>query len=309
MKRVIKRYLNRFLKTEQREALKRFLFWRKKINYDATLHWCVNEYTCNLNCVYCPFPHTKGKTSEIDSSALVRTIDKTGKIFRIALCGNGEPFLVPNIIEACTEITKRHYISLVTNLVSKKIEEFCKKINPRKVLFILASLHIKELERDNLTDRFVHNFLLCQKKKFSIRAQEVAYPSLLSDAAKYKKFFRKKGIELYFDEFCGKYKGKSYPDAYTNEERKKIGLISKKNSIRKRFQYEKFCNAGYNTGFVFKQHVYPCFQIKEKIGNIYGEKIELKTKMIKCPYKICQCPINMLDDYLFKKALEENKRT
>jgi hypothetical protein len=242
---------------------------------------------------------------KIDISSLIRTLDKTNKIFKIGFSG-GEPFLISNFIEACEKLTKRHYISLVTNLTSDKIKEFCEKIDPLRVVHLLASTHIKELERFNLLSRYISNFLMCKKRGYNISAYEVAYPPLLTEAEKYRKFFKEKGIELNFDPFLGNYSGKRYPQAYTEQEIEVFGLNMKSGSYAGTpHQKGKLCNAGYNVGMVgLYGEIRPCISVFDIIGNIYGE-IKFKDKLIICPHEFCPCPFNDYDRYLFGKALEE----
>lgn len=241
----------------------------------------------------------------ININALSKTLEKTGKIFMICFTG-GEPFLVPNIIELCIELTKKNYISMNTNLTSPKIKLFADKINPKRTASIFASLHIKELERYNLTDRYIDNFMFCRARGFNIEAVEVGYPSLLKEVEKYREFFRKKGLDIRFQIFFGSYKGKLYPEAYTEEERKIFDL--------NRFMTEKYyhkqgelCNAGYNVASILPSgDAVPCSSIPERIGNIY-KSINFKKKLTVCPFARCGCPVNRFDDYLFKKALEETQ--
>ena len=120
--------------------------------YDVSLQWSVTN-RCNLNCHYCfqfdSEAKRYGEIYKIDIPAVIKTLNKTNKVFRIGFVG-GEPFLVPNMVEACTEITKKHYIAFNTNLTSSNIKEFSEKIDPKRVIHIVASLHIKELEKHNL---------------------------------------------------------------------------------------------------------------------------------------------------------------
>jgi MoaA/NifB/PqqE/SkfB family radical SAM enzyme len=239
----------------------------------------------------------------------MKTLEKTNKIFKISFTGGGEPFLIPNIVEACARITKKHYIFILTNLtINNKIKEFAQKINPKRVSEIHASLHIKELERHNLLGNYINNFLLCKEKGFKIIANVVAYPSLLNEVKKYKKFFRDKGINIKFEPFMGRYNDKEYPQSYTNEE-KKIFDFDKINLKNTYNHQQKICNAGYNVGLVCTSgRIQPCNQISENIGHIY-KKIKFKQNLTICPYKFCGCPLSIFDPYLFKKALKESRTT
>jgi organic radical activating enzyme len=297
-------------------------------DYDAELHWALT-FRCNLNCFYCFNHHlisltrikaalrlgilgiikhfllgfwNKKTLTPINVSALINSLERTKKIFNISFTG-GEPFLVPNLIDACIAITKKHYISLITNLTTGNIKEFAKKINPKRVIYITASLHIKELERLNLLDTYIENFKLCQRKGFNIFAIEVAYLPILDEIEKYKTYFREKGIEIIFSPFQGYYNRKSYPMSYTPEELRIVGLNTL--HLEKFKSRGKICNAGYNIAVVSPTgSIIPCYQRHSALGNIY-EKIEFMNKLITCPFNFCRCPFNTSGSYLFSKALKD----
>lgn len=276
--------------------------------YDAWLQWSVTN-RCNLRCSYCISGSPKGKNAElceINIPALLGTLKRTNKVFKIGLTGGGEPFLVPNLTEACEAITERHYISLFTNLTSPRVKEFARRINPEKVLRIRASVHIKELERGKLADTYTANFLSLKERGFDVRAAAVACPSLTDEVDQYKRFFKQKGIDLEFAPFLGEFRGKKYPASYSEQELKVFDFRDSKKSILERYcPYGKVCNAGYNTGVVDPQgNISSCYLIKDKIGHIYNN-ILFREKQVVCPFKICYCPLNEFDPYLFKKSMEE----
>ena len=114
----------------------------------------------SLKLSYCfenPLKKTE-KISEINTSALIKTLSSTNRTFKIRFTGGGDPFLIPNIVEACEKITRSHFVCIVSNLITEKIQEFSENIDPKRVLYINASLHIKELERLNLLDKYIYNF-------------------------------------------------------------------------------------------------------------------------------------------------------
>ena len=240
----------------------------------------------------------------IDISTLAQTLNKTHKTIHFHLT-NGEPLLVPNIIEVCQEITKRHLVSLSTNLTQKNIRKFVQQINPERVLFITATLHIKELERLNLVERYVHHLLLCQEKGFRIHTSIVAHPPLVDKVEHYRKFFQKQGIQLNFTPFFGEYNGKIYPpEAYTEKEMEIFGF--EKSYLNMYKQHGKLCNAGYNVGLIRQNgDIRPCSKIRKPIGHIYEETMQLNKQLIRCPFQWCECPLNVFDPYLFEKALQE----
>ncbi|MFX0023950.1 MAG: radical SAM protein [Candidatus Hermodarchaeota archaeon] len=274
--------------------------------YDAWLH-LATSYNCNLECNYCIaglryLPKILTKTY-LNLFALKNILNNSNKIYKINLTG-GEPFLAPNIVEACIELTKKHFISFNTNLTPKSVKEFAEKIDPERVLSIDAACHTKELERTNLLSRYIDNFLLCKNRGFNIRAIEVGYPPLLKESDRYIKFFLEQGIDLTYSPYFGSYKGKSYPDSYNEKELKILGL--KKKHINDWFhQYGKLCNAGYNVVIILPSgDMRYCIAINKSFGNVY-KGIKFKDKLIRCPVKLCNCPMNIYDPYLFRKAMSE----
>ena len=283
----------------------------KQNNYDIWLHWHMFD-ACNLDCAYCLVHKVKKKIKypPIHITALLRTLNATNKTFKIGYSGGGEPFLIPNLIEACKEITKKHYIAIITNLTSPHIKTFAESISPHRTLSIIASAHIEELKSHHLLNTYFTNFLLLKENGFTIDAMSVAYPPYSDKVDEYKQLFRKKGIELQFNPFIGKYNGKKYPLSYTSKELKRFGMVqSHTDALQRHYQHQKICNAGYNVGFINqKGDMYPCASIHKKMGNIYST-VNFNKNVILCPLKFCLCPLNAYDPYLFNKALKEVTQT
>lgn len=306
-------------------------------HYNAVLAWNITS-GCNLDCAYCIakiekmerkaskinsfikkivklsklnivalikylnfrfFKEKKGKIPRIDIPALMKTLDETGKIFRIAFTG-GEPFMVPNITEACIEITKKHFISFNTNLTTGSIKKFTEHIDPKRVIFVRASLHIKELERLGLINKYIDNFFEYKRKSFNIFAVQVAYPPLINEEEKYKHFFQEKGINITYIPFKGNYNGKHYPGSYTLEEIKTFGLdVSCCDVLNLK---GKICNAGYNIVAALQNGIIvQCFTIYKEMGHIY-KKIKFNNKLTLCTVCYCGCPFYKYDQALFAIA-------
>lgn len=271
-------------------------------NYNAWLHWDVTK-RCNLDCEYCfgKITDTSIKVHAIEIDKLLSTLNKTDKTFRLSFTG-GEPTMVPNFVEACKAISAKHYISFNSNLISKNITTFAHEINPDRVLHIHASFHYDELLRKNLLEKFVVNYNLLRDTGFNIYAEAVAYPEFKSDLLSIKNFATKHSINLSFAPFYGNYDGSVYPESYSDEDLELFSIS--KNDISSYAQKGEICNAGHNVAVVFSNgNVYPCHQIKTKIGNIY-EGIDFNTSLVNCPSKKCGCPLNKYDEYLFNKVLD-----
>ena len=184
------------------------------------------------------------------------------------------------------------------------VKEFAEVINPERVLHVHASLHFEELEEKGLLESFIRNYHLLRKNGFNIYAEAVGWNGFLNSTEKYKSLMNSAGIEFFYAPFIGNKKTLDYPELYEENELKQLGIAEEKmNWFR---QKGEICNAGYNTGVVFSNgDIYPCFQIKDKIGNIY-EEINFKSDLSTCPAKKCACPLNKYDEYLFSKAKTVN---
>jgi MoaA/NifB/PqqE/SkfB family radical SAM enzyme len=270
-------------------------------DYNAGLVWLLTDQ-CNLQCEYCYEIHNKkdNKNKAIDITSALRTLQDSKKRFRITLCG-GEPFLISNFIPLCDALTENNYIDITTNLVCDNVKKFTDKINPQRVLFIVASLHISQLEKHNLMGKYIDHFLYCKKKGFGIYAWAVAHPSLKSSANKYINLFKKKKISVTFTPFIGIFNGKEYPMSYTQEE---IDIFNLDRSrINLLYSYNHVCSAGKNMAIIFPDgRIKSCMPFSSTIGNIF-QYIEFQKTSSVCPCKICPDPFYEHDPHLFKISL------
>jgi len=281
------------------------LIRREDQHYDAWLHWNVTSQ-CNFDCTYCfgKTPVLKAETNIIDIAKLVKTLDNIGKVFRVSFTG-GEPFLIPNIVEACAELTRKHYVSFNSNLVLPVVKEFAEVIKPGRVLNIHASLHFEELEKKRIIETYVSNFKLLKGKGFNVYAEAVAWPEFDIKIEDYRKLLAGHGIEFGYAPYVGKLNNYDFPDSYKAEDLANYNLSIEQ--IQWFRQKGEVCNAAYNAAVVFSNgDVYPCFQIKEKMGNVY-ENINFNTELTICPAKRCACPLNKYDEYLFSKVCNKTE--
>lgn len=272
--------------------------------YDAILTMQLTQ-RCNMDCEYC-FDSTEQKRNSplepINIEALINSLNSTGKKFRINFAG-GEIFLIPNIIEACKELTKEHMVFFNSNLIPSTVLEFANKIDPSRVFEIHASLHIKELEKRNLTDKFINHYLLLKDKGFKMSSVAVAYPSLLPEIDKYVEFFKNKGIDFEFGHFMGTYNDKEYPKSYTNEELKAFNMEGYNDDMTLYYRNGKKCNAGTNLFLSYTNgNVYPCYAIQKELGHVYDGFAGEKEPLI-CSADMCFCPPEFLDLELYKSVV------
>jgi len=265
-----------------------------KINFKLEFDWHLTDL-CNFNCEYChpqirlfknrPLPY------KFSLEKVVNVFNKLDSPSHILMSG-GEPFLYPNFIELCRELTMKNYITINTNFSTHDVVEFANIINPSHVVNIDAALHILERERLNLPlSDFVSKVLFFQKKGFNIHVIYVLYPPLIKRCEKDVRKLRKYGIDkIYIKPYKGIYRGRLYPEGYSDREKKKI--LSIKNDYpyirdyltRKLcFRGEK-CKAGYKSFKIeVDGSVFRCMTVKKYYGNLFKGNLKIEKKPLPCP--------------------------
>ena len=169
---------------------------------------------CNFSCKYC---YSSGKDTSprhISVQRLCVALGEHGKRWIVHISG-GEPFLYPEFIEICRELTKEFRIKVNSNLsLNAQVREFSSAINPDKVELINASLHIEERERLGNIEDFIENVLLLKNRGFKVKVKFVLYPTLIERFQRDCQYLDSRGIKLFPKPFKGEYLGKLYPRAY-----------------------------------------------------------------------------------------------
>jgi MoaA/NifB/PqqE/SkfB family radical SAM enzyme len=138
--------------------------------------------TCNFRCPYCLSDQALlGEKVRIHATpeAWAAAFDATRLTWLLHLTG-GEPTVYPQFMELCQALTRRHFISLNTNLTGPALPAFARTIDPGRVSFINAGLHLEERERLGDHARFLNNAEQLRAAGFPILASLVATPSVLA---------------------------------------------------------------------------------------------------------------------------------
>ncbi|MBN2881696.1 radical SAM protein [Candidatus Woesearchaeota archaeon] len=271
------------------------------MKYEGVLDWSIHS-ACNFECEYCiagKNHKTKGPILPVDIHKFTDSLNKINKTIKVIISG-GEPLIIPNIVEVCKEITKKHYLVLITNLSVEKIIRFFDEIDPSRVV-IVSSAHFFELEKRNLMDKFISYHKYGRKKGFNLACNIVAYPGYLDKFDYYLDLFDKNSIGYSIVPFFGEYNGKKYPKEYSNEELKKFRLKNVKEFYSSR---NEICPAGSKVLVCdCEGNIYRCFNFMVskgyKLSNI-EEKIEFTKNWTICPFKKCKCPFYQYEKDNFK---------
>ncbi len=253
------------------------------------LSWNITR-ACNFKCHYCCSTPQNRIESIIPTHKIIETLKATKKQWRIAITG-GEPFIYPNFIELCKELTKHYKIRLETNLSinSSKVREFVNNVDTNMVDNMNISTHIEERERRNGVDEFIKNLSLLKKEKYKFLVSYVLHPQLIERFVKDFEYFQAAGIKLVPKPYKGIYKEKIYPEAYSEREKK---LLSEYNTEFQIYPFNSLgikCNAGrtlirMDENGIFKR----CVSEPTELGDVY-KGVKLYDSAKACKVKQCYC--------------------
>jgi len=261
--------------------------------------WMINRF-CNFRCPYCTVPEEQRANPALlgnkNIEPAVDFFNKTGEWY-INLSG-GEPFLHPKFIELCQRLTEKHFLLMNSNLSSPKVYEFADKIDPKRVVNIVASLQLTELEKFNLKNSFIEKIKYLKKKGFQVGCTLVMWPPFFNKIEEIYSEFEKHGIRVYPNSFYGTYEGKKYPESYTDEQyeimKKFSGGIKGKRDPNVHKERVSFlgqnCYSGHTHVVIsFNGDIQRCLSDYTHLGNMYKGDMNLFKKPEKCAQKNCLC--------------------
>jgi len=259
-------------------------------------------YKCNYKCSYCNYGREKDAFTPANTvyPGIERLIEIWMKIYRrygsceIHFAG-GEPFAYPGFMDFVESISEFHTWECSTNFYWDP-EELIERIKPGRAR-IGVSFHPEFANFDNFLEKAVK----LKKAGFEVWANYVAYPPFMGPMRVYKQKFADVGISMSILPFKGKYKGKNYPDEYTDDEReylKSLGTevwvkktldftFGKKNSEKK----GKLCRMGQMYARILSDgNVYSCCsKTARKLGNLFDGSFSLLEDPIICEDENCPC--------------------
>jgi len=250
--------------------------------------WHITR-ACNFSCRYCSSSGRDIVSRKISGQRLCRVLGEHGKNWTVHISG-GEPFLYPDFIDICRELTNEFRIKVNSNLsLGKQVREFSSVINPDKVELILATLHIEERERLNNLEDFIENVLLLKNRGFKITVKFVLHPSLIGRFQRDSQYLDSRGIKLSAKPFQGLYRGKLYPKAYPDSV-KKIFLNNLFGSAFYPFCFKGInCSSGKSSIHIESDGLITrCLEDSIVLGDIY-DGFKLRDVATPCRSYRCSC--------------------
>jgi MoaA/NifB/PqqE/SkfB family radical SAM enzyme len=191
------------------------------MKYDIEADWQLLD-TCNYRCTYCFLgPDVLGSKlrSFAEPGRWSDAFDDTGLTWLLHLTG-GEPGAYPGFVELCAALTKRHFISLNSNLTHPSMTRFAHTIDPSRVSFINAGLHLDERDRRAGHDIFLQNLSALDAAGFTALVSLVATPEVLGRFPEAIARLQPVGLFPIPKLLRGPFEGRHYPEGYTAQERR-----------------------------------------------------------------------------------------
>ena len=280
--------------------------------------------TCNYRCDYC-FNHDYGfkkKLPEMEawSKTLITAVKKIKNPLHLTVGSSGEPLyqkLWLQTIEAIHEYDHVETIAFVTNLTADPRDKI-KNLDPSK-FGILATFHpsqFKNYEQD--TEIFINRASELKAAGFQIAVNYVLIPEQIGEFHNMKATLASKNVEMICNVLRGPYKGKIYPDAYTEEELELVRTCHDSTPYVWDYQsltkspYGQRCTAG-RWGFQleFDGSIYNCVYSRQKLGSIYDNEVMLYDENCFCDADRCesQCMIGMMGHMAENYIIDKNMHT
>jgi organic radical activating enzyme len=180
--------------------------------------------TCNFRCHYCFWTPNQLSSRIIPPGSIdeaAQFFDDTQFTWLLHLTG-GEPFIYPGFIELCKKLTRHHFISLNTNLSLPGISRFVDCVDPQRVVYVNAGLHALERNRHRGMPIFIENASRLQEKGFRFFISLVMHPDQFYLFDRLFKQFQELEMVLVPKVFQGVYQDKSFPAAYSPEEKRRF---------------------------------------------------------------------------------------
>lgn len=266
--------------------------------YKVFFTWEIT-YECNYRCTYCHAPKPwKQDTRKTLYPGIKKWIDIWQKIYEdygegeIVISG-GEPFIYPNFMELMIKISELHIIEFCTNLFFN-VEPIINNMDAKRVR-IGTSFHPEFTE----IDVFIDKVNKLKNSSFEVWVNFVPWPPFFNQLEDIKKSFEQNGIKIVLQPFIGDYEGIHYPQGYSNEEKKILGIFKEEVNVKtidfkttnESNKKGKLCRMGENYAFIHPDGEVErcCKDHSISLGNIINGTFKFLDKPLECKVEECNC--------------------
>jgi len=197
------------------------------MKYDIEADWKLLN-SCNFRCSYCFIYPTllRSKMRRFATPAEWKSaFIRTGKTWLLHMTG-GEPSIYMDFVALCREVSEDQYISLNSNLTHGSIAEFARSVDPGRVSFINAGLHLQERETRISHASFLRHADLLRAAGFPIFVSIVATPAVLRRFGEAVALLAPIGLFPVPKLLRETFEGKQYPSAYTPAEKARFRALA-----------------------------------------------------------------------------------
>ncbi len=191
-----------------------------KSSYDVEADWILLR-TCNFRCAYCAIPveELAGRiTTYATPATWLEAFNATGKRWLLHLTG-GEPSIYPDFVELCVQLTRNHFIAINTNLSHPHLDDFCERIDPKRVHYINAAIHYDERGRRGSLDVFIERVRRFQLRGITMLVSAVMTPAMVDVLPSLQEHFETRGLFIIPKAMRGWHEGSLFPQSYTDAQR------------------------------------------------------------------------------------------
>lgn len=287
----------------EKSEMEKFCKQRKMIT------WYISE-KCNFKCHYCGVWRTKqNHLLPIDIEKLTDGLNALEGEWIIYISG-GEPFLEKNFVDICKVITQKHFLAFSSNFSTPNVYDFADQIDPKRCLFINASVHIVEREKtENGLNSYIEKLLYLQNKGFNVIAAYVAYPELFDRINNDFELLKSKGIlKVKAKIFMGDYNFQSYPLSLNQEQKNILKTLDADypefDIMNNQYNFHGLsCNAGLSSFAMDRDgNLNRCSSVSKEHGNLFYKKILVDKKPLPCPKTKYLCIHECIENNNLKKA-------
>ncbi|HBL16281.1 MAG: hypothetical protein A2X36_04315 [Elusimicrobia bacterium GWA2_69_24] len=251
------------------------------------IHWA-----CNYRCSYCFFD---GRWMEYAQRNAHRSADEWERIWTrihelygrtfVTITG-GEPFIYPDFLEILRRLSRLHWPVNVSTNSSVGLDEFAAAADPEKV-----SLSLSFHPQYQLIGEFTASVRSLRERKVNLGCLNfVAYPPFIPDIPGYAEKLAAMGESLKVIPFVGGYRGRNYPDGYTREEKRALGLDS--GWVEGKRRKGRLCTAGHRSALILPDGAATrCGQVGDTgiFGSVFDPAFRLQERPMPCEAELCPC--------------------